>query len=395
MATQTQWTPRLRRVTDSERERLTYVGTLVRDRRLDDARSELESLLRQNARSFGANVSMGWVCNYQRKAAEALIYFKRAASIDPKRVQPHIMAGYCYLQLRDLDSARSSFEAALEIDPKLPGAHFGMAQVLQRSGDFDAALKQIGQVLRVDPLSSPARLLLANVLRRSGKIDLAIKELEAFLKLVPENFQAYNILSGLYNQEGNHHKAAEMLEAAVKLRPNSVALWGRLGRARMQVNDYEGAEAAYREVARLRPRGRTSSLRLIEALIPQAKFDEALEIIRKIPRRGRIGAMLYKYSGDIFAAQKRNDEAVQSYRAAVIASAGGEKLAAEIDAASQANGDSSATVKLYQAAIADLEEAARKRMAEQDWQKIFEQMQTRWAERLDAPLANAEASEAV
>jgi tetratricopeptide (TPR) repeat protein len=353
----------------------------MREGRLDDARDELESMLRQNGKSFWANFMLGWVYNSQRRWTEALDCFKKAIAIDAMRAPPHLLAGFCALRLNDLEYARLSFEAALNINPKMPGAHFGMAQALQVSGDIDDALAHIQEVLRLDPLSSTARLVSASVLRKSGRVADAIQELEVLLKMNPTNFEACTFLSAMYDQQGNHRKAAQLLESAAKLKPAAVHIWRMLGRSKKEMKDYEGAEAAYREALRLRPQGGTNSLPLVDVLIAQRKYEEALELIRSTPRYGRVGGMLLKYSGDIFAAQGNFDEALQAYRAALANSGSGESMVEELEAAAQSDPDSAAKVERYQAAIGKLEDESRERMAEQDWQSMFELLQGNGSDR--------------
>jgi hypothetical protein len=66
------WTPRIRRVNPNEQERLQFVGPLLREKRIDEARDELLSLLEQDARSVRAHLMLGALYQGQCMHAEAL-----------------------------------------------------------------------------------------------------------------------------------------------------------------------------------------------------------------------------------------------------------------------------------------------------------------------------------
>jgi tetratricopeptide (TPR) repeat protein len=360
-----QWQLRIRRVEDNEQEHLQYVRSLMREQRLDEAREELLAILEQNDKSYSARILYGSLLQRQGAYAEALDQFEYAIGIDPMETQAHLRAGVCCLRMNDIEQARSLLGTALELDPKHASAHLAMASVLSATGETEGAISHLEEVLRLDPQMAPARILKARLLKQSGNISEAIEELGSFVKANPDHVGATVRLARLYEEQGDTEKATELLEAATKIRSDVGMVWALLGRLKLRVNDYAGAEKAFREAVRLRPRNFFNSLGLIRALTPQRKFDEARKLLRRLPRQGDFASIVHQCYGDIYAAQDMHDEAVQSYRAALLQGQGSDQMVKEID--SENFSDGVARVAYYQAAIAKLRENARKTRGQGDW----------------------------
>ena len=361
-----EWTPRVRRVNTGGggggRERLQYAVSLLREDRFDEARDELLSILQQDRRSIPARMMLGQIFMRQQMHADALDEFKQAIAIDPLQVQPHVRAGNCCLRMSDIEQAKALFQTALDLDPKQVGAHFGMAQALAQSGQSEQALTHLEEALKLDPQMAPARMLMARLLRQTGNMDEAIEELSGVLNTNPDSMPASIGLAMMERRKGNNRKAIELLEATIKSNPESDQMWDLLGRTKMAVKDYAGAEKAFTEVVSRKPQNRAAPLRLVEALVKQGKLEKAQDVLKTVPRRGRVTSLVHQYYGDIYAAKRLYEEAVESYRAALLHMPDGEQVLAEIDATP---GDDKAKIPQFQDAITKLREEAIAKMREE------------------------------
>jgi tetratricopeptide (TPR) repeat protein len=376
-----QWQPRIRRIDDNERERLQYVRSLMREQRVDEARDELLGMLQQNDKSVPTRLMLASLLQRQEAYAEALDQFKYAIAIDPMHVQAHLRAGVCCLKLNDNEQAKALLTTALDLDAKQVSAHVAMAQVLARTDEVEDGIAHLEEALRLDPQMASARMLMARLLKQSGHVGDAIEELSGFVNSNPDHAAATLRLARMHDQQGNTAKAIELLEAATKAGSEAGMVWNLLGRLKIKTGDYEGAEKAFAEALRLQPQDRLGPLRLVGALIPQRKLDEARELLKRVPRQGRLASAVHQYYGDIYAAQNMHDEAVQSYRAALLHGSGGEQLVADVDRLAGQNGDAKSLVAHYQAAIARMREDARKQRAERGWRPQPQRGQARLARR--------------
>ena len=360
-----EWTPRVRRVNSGGRERLQYVMSLMREQRHDEAQEELHAILEQDGRSVPARMMLGSLYLGQERTADALEQFKRVIQTDPTQAQAFVRAGTCCVRLDDLDQAKELLQRALDLDPKQARAHFGMAQVLVQAGETAEAISHLDEALRLDPQMAPARMMVARLLSQSGNVDGAIEELHGVLNVNPDSAQAALRLAMMQRRKGENDKAVAVLENAAKAHPESDRVWDMLGQAKMAVMNYEGAEEAFVEAAKLKTDGHTAQLRLVKALIMQNKLDEAQDMLKNLPRRGRMASFLYEYYGDIFSAKMHYNEAIDSYRAALLHIENGEQVLTEVDAGMEPGADNRSRISRFQAAIVKLREEERARRQEE------------------------------
>ena len=361
-----QWTPQIRRVNPNEQEWLQFAGSLLREKRIDEARDELLGILQQNERSVAAHLMLAALYQGQRMFTEALGHCRYALAIDPMNAAAHQRAGACCLRLNEFDEARGLLQTALDLDPKNIGAHVGMAQLLARTGEVEGAIAHLEEALRLDPQMVPARLLMARLLSRSGKVEEAIEELDGFHHANPSHIGAAVGLARAEGQRGNSGRAGELLEAATKANPDAGNVWMMLGRVKMNVEDFAGAETAFREALRLQAPNGSAQLQLVAALVPQGKFAEASELLGKVPRRGPRTRRVHQLYGDLYAAQKIYGEALESYRAALLHSENGQAVLEELERSFGPAPDQQVAVSRYQAACAAQQEEMRNRRREQN-----------------------------
>lgn len=366
MSSEQQWTPRVRRVSGGDRERMQYVVSLMREQRFDEARDELLATLQEDDRSIPAHMMLGSLYLRQRMHADALDEFKHAIEIDPMHIQAHIRAGTCCLRLKDTDQAKALLQTALDLDPKQTAAHFAMAQAQAQSDETAQAISHLQEALRLDPQMRPARLLLARLLSKSGKTGGAIEELTSLVNTDPDNAGATVQLAMLQARGGNTKKALDLLEKAAKANPDAARVQDLLGRMKMTSKDYAGAEKAFTRSMELNSKDRAAPVRLAEALIKQNKLDQARDLLKNVRRVGRLTGLVHQYYGDIYAAKKLYDDAVQSYTAAILSDPDGESAIAEIEAAAGPGADSKAKVPHFQAAFAERREKAREQSRSSD-----------------------------
>ncbi len=362
---ETQWTPRIRRIDNDGQERLQYARSLIREKRVDEARDELLGILQQNDKLGRAHIMLGTLYQGQGLLAEALDHFKYAIAVDPMDVQAHRLAGTCNLRMNEPEQAKGFLKTALDLDPKQVPGRVAYAQALSRIGETDAAISQLEQALRLDPQMASAHVLLARLLNKSGRSKDAIAELDSFVNANPDHAAAAVSLARMQGQQGEARKAIALLEGAVQAKPDDDKIWSLLGRMKMAAKDYAGAEKAFSELLRLRPQNRLAPLQLVSTLIPQGKFDRARDLLKPIPRRGRLASLVHQYYGDMYAAQKLYDEAVQSYRAAILGSENGEQFLTEVEATLGKVTGSHDTATRLQAALAKKRAEARAQRAQQ------------------------------
>jgi predicted Zn-dependent protease len=356
-----EWTPRVRRINTSdvgEQGKLTFISSLIGERRYDEAEDELKSLLEANPRSYLANLQMGRLSQRKREFDRAAEFFETARMANPTSSQAPLLAGGAYLRSADFDRAGASFQTALEIEPKLATAHAGLAQVHFRRNDLKAAEASLEEALALDPEMRRARTLMARIHSKRGDVEASKREVEDIISTRPDQPRPIVGLARLHLQANEPKEAIAVLEQGVSQHESSVELWAMLGRARLAAEDYAGAEQALRKALDLDPRERMVGLKLLQALIPQGKLQEAMQLLHGVPERARRNPLVHAAYGDIHMAAGRYKQAAESYRAAMLRRADGKSVVDSIVLPTSSEGDWKVAAERLQVALHDLRKDA-------------------------------------
>jgi len=366
------WNPQIRRLAESERHQLLYANSLFRERRIDEARAEVEAILRVNEKSIPATVAVGITYIAQRRAKDALQCFERAIDLDPMAPGPLILAGFAQLSLGNLERAEASFRGALDLDAELPMAHVGLARTLQRQGDLQQATTHAERTVELVPHMKLARMLLASLHGKTGQTEAAADELEALLHLNPGQRGVASLLSLTFAQSNRLHEPIRLLESATQFDPGSAASWVWLGRAKLRSGQHVEAETAFRRAYELDRWSVAAALGLTDSLIKQGILEEARDVLVAIPRRLGAKSWIHKLEGDLSAAEGKLPAAAQSYTAALSNIRGGHEMAMAIETEYLEKDDIEwpAVIARYQAAVDQLLPVHQKKVTEQDMQSL-------------------------
>jgi cytochrome c-type biogenesis protein CcmH/NrfG len=283
--------------------------------------------------------------------------------------RPHLHAGATLLKAQDFDRAQAAFKSALSINPKNADANVGLARALQLKGDVDQAARYLREALRLDPQHVRARLLMARMLAKANNTDGAAAELESLAKLQPGKGTASFALARLHVRKKDYARASKVLDSATKQSGEDPRVWKALALLRARSEDYSGAEEAFSKAIDLKPRNVAAYFRLVDVMLAQGKYGEALQALGKVARR-KDDATVQRYYGEIYRQQGMFKEAVDSYRAALLHTPDGEATvsAIEKDAGKEIPGNWEAVAKRYLPAMENLaastKEARRKKRSE-------------------------------
>lgn len=158
-----------------------------------EAESELRTALGFR-KTADALVTLGAVLYYQARYAEALPFYKEAASLAPKLYLPRQNLGDVYRWMRDIRASREAYQHALALtqtdvsrNPQDFFARANMAYVLARLGRREEARYEIGQALATPSADAQAVQLAALTYEALGERGEALSVLkEAPSALFPE-----------------------------------------------------------------------------------------------------------------------------------------------------------------------------------------------------------------
>ena len=185
-----------------------------------------------------------------------------------------------------------------------------LAGIYNRSDFVDRAISEYKQAMEADPGSLFLRTELAELYWRVSRVGDAVREAEAVLKINPNDADAHRLLGHIYLRNLSQArpdkvakeslgKAIEHFEALVKADPSDTESYVILGRLYKLNNQGEKAEEAFRKVLTTDPASRDALLSLGQLYIDQGEYDQAIDLLGKLPEDDRdsslLGMLAYAY----------------------------------------------------------------------------------------------------
>jgi tetratricopeptide (TPR) repeat protein len=168
-------------------------GVLVSVGRFADARTLLESVLKEDPNNARACEQMGMMALRQNDHAEALKWFAQAVKFDSKSY----LAQYYFAMMTLSESGsgdpqvEASLRQAIALNPRFAPAYNELAMDYgMRREHLDEALQLITKAVQLDPATVAYRLNAASLLAEMGRFDESDKVLQAALKAARNSEEA-------------------------------------------------------------------------------------------------------------------------------------------------------------------------------------------------------------
>ena len=227
----------------------------------------------------------------------------------------HFELGYAYTGLGRDKEARPEYEKALQLDPKMAEAALNLGMLLLNE-DPTAAVAPLQKAVELLPAQSRPRTLLGLAYEKAGDLKSATSAYEGALALDPKDAETTMHLAQLYLRQSRAGDAEAKFRAAIAADPGSrTALLG-LAESLEQEKKPEAIQA-YQNYLQVRPEDGTAREHLVQLLIANEKYDDALAESEKTQRAGAPSIETLKLRADILIGQKKLDEAIAALKQAV------------------------------------------------------------------------------
>jgi cytochrome c-type biogenesis protein CcmH/NrfG len=133
---------------------------------------QARGVLAKDSTNLAARIELANVLYDTGNWSEAIVHYRAAARLDPKRPTTLVDMGVCYYNLSQFAAAESLFQQALMLDPMQPVALFNLGIVAENQQRYDQALDFYHRSMQANPpdaMKQPLTEHLKAVMAKTGK----------------------------------------------------------------------------------------------------------------------------------------------------------------------------------------------------------------------------------
>lgn len=291
---------------------------LTDDRKLDEALvAAKEAIAARPSPSAVSQLVLGRIHTARSEYAEALTALNEAVRLNPRWPPPHLQLARLHLAAGRVNEGMAAAQEALKIQPNSREAHLLVSRAALAKGDVALAESTIRVLVANDPKS-------ATIQAQAGLLQLAKKNtrdariaFERAIQLDPNQMDALNALSILDIQSGNGVAARERLEKRLGEQPSNAALRILAARTYIATGDLAGAERVLREAINLDSSMLMAYGMLGQVYATQKRLDEARQEFEQVAKRvpksvgpPTLVAMLYQIQNNKVEARRWYERAL-------------------------------------------------------------------------------------
>lgn len=237
------------------------------------AQAEAEALARLEPKDWRVPNMLGVALRRQRRHADAIIQFDKAARLNRKAESPWVNLGNVQRDLRNHDKSIEAYRKALQLAPKAADTVRLLGAVLCEAGKAEEGLATLGRAILMDARKAESFYDRAAALHNLARLPEAMHDVERALALQPGNIAYLRLRGALERRLGRLKDARQTYEGVLKDHPNDVQtlqLYARL--CGLSLGDNKTANDALRKALALRPGDVRLAAQLCRVLM-ESRYD--------------------------------------------------------------------------------------------------------------------------
>jgi tetratricopeptide (TPR) repeat protein len=256
--------------------------------------------------------------------------------VAPKFFDRDSRALYLYSRARlatyegDYPNALNLLRDAIELDPGSAILHSEVAELKLKIGQVPEALEYINKSIKLDPSYRPPYIMAGLLLSSAGKDLEAADYLRKAVKLDSSREDAYLHLSISLTRLFEYEEAVSTLKTLVKINPDSILGYYYLGKTYSQMKLYRDALGHFKKALELRPEFDQAAIDMAATYEAMGDYSQAIESYRsqfdKDENRGVVSQRLIQ----LLIQQRRFTEALEYLQIAVKSGYGGNETLRKI-----------------------------------------------------------------
>jgi len=243
--------------------------------------------------------------------AHAIIEYRSALKNNAGFGQARYRLALAYEKTGDLRRAVSEAVRAADLLPDAAEVQLTAGGMLMLTGAFDDAAARAQNVLERDPKNIKAFMLLGNASAYVKQSDMARAALEQAIKQLPSEPGLQQSLGVLEAGQGNKQAAEAAFKRAIEIAPTSIQAREALANYYWSDNRREDAERTLKEALPLD--SSVTVTRDLAAFYVRQGRNEAEPFLARLLSAAPKDAAARAALGDLYAKQRRFDEALKAY----------------------------------------------------------------------------------
>ncbi len=227
---------------------------------LADARTALETAVRENANDEHAELLLAQVLLRMKALEPAAEHLRRLSKREPGNQEIWYLLGQTYMQ-----SSEEALTRMNAINPNSVLVHEMSGEMMEDMKNYDGAIAEYGKAVNMAPNAPGTHLRLGVVYWETSQWAPALRELRAELSLDPANCNAHADIGDILLHQQQPQPALEELEKALSLCPFMELGQVDRGQALVQLQRYPDAITYLKGVIERDPNDRTSHFFLARA----------------------------------------------------------------------------------------------------------------------------------
>jgi len=291
--------------------RLRYVYELIGRGEQTQAISKLREITSAEPRFYEANSLLGDLYLGRKNYEDALRAFQNAINTR-QDAETNYKLGVCYKALNDIDNAIIRFDTAVRMKPLHEMANLNLANIWRFRKNFKLAKGYYEQALKANSRLAEAHLGMADCIYNEGNIDEATRAYAFIVTNLPGEYSGYLGLARILIHNGQHKEAKVAILKAREIAPQNSQIYEMLGILAYSQKDGKTAVENFKRAVMLDSNSITAYQSLINILIDEKKFEEALTQIKNCLVKFPANPRLYYLAGIIYSGFKNDEMALKN-----------------------------------------------------------------------------------
>jgi tetratricopeptide (TPR) repeat protein len=245
----------------------------------------------------------------------ALNTLREAIDSDPDSAFLYTSMAEVKLKIGQIQEALEYIDKAIKIDPTYRAPYLLAGSVMAAAGKDSEAVVYLRKAVELDPAKEDASLQLTICLTHLFEYEEAVSTLKALIKVNSESFLGYYYLGKTYGQMKLYHDAAGYFSKTLEMRPDFDQAAIDLAATNEAMGDYAKAIEIYKRLVGEEDSKVAVLHRLIQLLIQQRRYNDALEYLRLAVDSGYGGQETLRKIGLIHMELDQFDEAIKIFNA--------------------------------------------------------------------------------